>query len=125
MTGRRPTALSGLALYLLASIAALFSGSFSVLLAALLLGYAGWQLPETRPQQIARISFFGTLGKMTKDPDSWHSALLVALFNICMFSYYQLASFHFAALELPAQWLGYTGLVLASGSVSAPRSTRS
>ena len=32
-----------------------------------------------------------------------------------MFSYYQLAPFHFAALELPAQWFGYTGLVLAAG----------
>ncbi|WP_416046620.1 MFS transporter [Haematospirillum sp. H4890] len=184
--GRRPTILSGLALYLLASLVALFSASFSVLLAArmlaafgaavgsvgtqtairdrfdgselarvfsvmgiamaispaigvlsgallthywgyqgvfggldllaaLLLGYAGWQLPETRPQQVARSSFFGTLGKMTKDADIWHSALLVALFNICMFSYYQLAPFRFAALELPAQWFGYTGLVLAAG----------
>lgn len=85
------------------------------LLAALLLGYADWQLPETRPQQVARSSFFGTLGKMTKDADIWYSALLVALFNICMFNYYQLAPFRFAALELPAQWFGYTGLVLAAG----------
>lgn len=184
--GRRPTILSGLALYLLASLVALFSASFSVLLAArmlaafgaavgsvgtqtairdrfdgselarvfsvmgiavavspaigvlsgalltnywgyqgvfgglallaaLLLGYAGWQLPETRPQQVAPISFSGTLGRMIRDADIWHSALLVALFNICMFSYYQLAPFRFAALELPAQWFGYTGLVLAAG----------
>lgn len=169
--GRRPTILSGLALYLLAArmLAAFgaavgsvgtqtairdrFDGSelarvFSVmgiavavspaigvlsgalltnywgyqgvfgglaLLAALLLGYAGWQLPETRPQQVAPISFSGTLGRMIRDADIWHSALLVALFNIGMFSYYQLAPFRFAALELPAQWFGYTGLVLAAG----------
>ncbi|HGM6604757.1 TPA: multidrug effflux MFS transporter [Serratia marcescens] len=184
--GRRPTILAGLTLYLLASLVALFSGSFSVLLAArvlaafgaavgsvgtqtairdrfdgyelarvfsvmgiamaispavgvlsgavlthywgyqgvfgglallaaLLLGYAGWQLPETRPQQVVKNSFFGTLGRMVKDGDIWLSALLVALFNICMFSYYQLAPFHFSALALPAQWFGYTGLVLAAG----------
>lgn len=184
--GRRPTILSGLALYLLASIVALFSGSFSVLLAArmlaafgaavgsvgtqtvvrdrfdgyeltrvfslmglamaispaigvlsgallthywgyqgvfgglallaaLLLGYASWQLPETRPKQVLQSSFFGTLARMMKDGDIWLSAFLVALFNICMFSYYQLAPFRFLALELPATWFGYTGLMLAAG----------
>lgn len=184
--GRRPTILAGLTLYLLASIIALFSGSFGVLLAArvlaafgaavgsvgtqtairdrfdgyelarvfsvmgsamaispavgvlsgavltyywgyqgvfgglallaaLLLSYAGWQMPETRRQQVVKSSFFGTLGRMIKDGDIWLSALLVALFNICMFSYYQLAPFHFSALGLPAQWFGYTGLVLAVG----------
>ncbi|MEM8266525.1 MFS transporter, partial [Morganella morganii] len=67
-----------------------YQGVFSglALLAALLLGYAGWQLPETRPQQVVKHSFFGTLGRMIKDGDIWLSALLVALFNICMFSYY-------------------------------------
>ncbi|WP_242494973.1 MFS transporter [Salinicola tamaricis] len=186
VSGRRPTILAGLALYLLASSLALFSNSFSVLLvarmmaafgaavgsvgtqtairdcfsgyelarvfsvmgiamaispaigvlsgavlthywgyrgvfgglallAALQLGYAGWQLPETRPQRIVQSTFFETLGRMTKDGDIWISALLVAFFNICMFSYYQLAPFHFSALGLSTQWFGYTGFVLAAG----------
>ncbi|OCA54169.1 MFS transporter [Photorhabdus namnaonensis] len=184
--GRRPTILSGLVLYMVASIVAVFCGSFTVLLAArvlaafgaavgsvgtqtairdrfdgyelarvfsvmgiamavspaigvltgalltyywgyqgvfsglallaaVLLAYAAWQLPETRPQEVVKSSFFGTLGRMTKDGDIWHSTLLVALFNICMFSYYQLAPFRFEILGLPAQWFGYTGLVLAAG----------
>ncbi|NHB96400.1 MFS transporter [Photorhabdus stackebrandtii] len=184
--GRRPTILAGLALYMLASILAVFCDSFTILLvarvlaafgaavgsvgtqtairdqfsdyelarvfsvmgiaiavspaigvlsgtllthywgyqgvfsglailAAVLLAYAAWQLPETRPQEVVKSSFFGTLSRMTKDGDIWHSALLVALFNICMFSYYQLAPFRFETLGLPAQWFGYTGLVLAAG----------
>lgn len=184
--GRRPTILSGLAFYLLASVIALFCTSFTVLLAArvlaafgaavgsvgtqtalrdrfdghelarlfaimgvamavspavgvlsgallthywgyqgvfaglallaaLLLAYAAWQLPETRPQQLVQAPFFGTLSQMTKDGDIWCSALLVGLFNVCMFSYYQLAPFRFEALGIPAQWFGYTGLVLAAG----------
>ena len=184
--GRRPTILAGLALYLLASIIAIFSTGFTLLLAArvlaafgaavgsvgtqtairdrfdgyelarvfsvmgiamavspavgvlsgallthywgyqgvfaglaayaaLLLAYAAWQLPETRPAQVVKSSFFGTFGRMAKDGDIWCSAWLVALFNVCMFSYYQLAPFRFEALGLPPQWFGYTGLVLAAG----------
>ncbi|CAI0888979.1 Inner membrane transport protein ydhC [Serratia rubidaea] len=187
LIGRRPTMLAGLTLYLLASLAALFSASFSMLLAArivaafgaavgsvgtqtvirdrfdggqlarvfslmgiamalspaigvlsgslltyyrgyqgvfgalallaaLLLAYAAWRLPETRPPQVAQRAFFATLGRMVQDADIWRSALLVALFNLCMFSYYQLAPFRFAALALPAQWFGYSGLVLAAGA---------
>ncbi|CAI0964334.1 MFS transporter [Serratia ficaria] len=184
--GRRPTILAGLALYLLASIIAIFSTGFTLLLAArvlaafgaavgsvgtqtairdrfdgyelarvfsvmgiamavspavgvlsgallthywgyqgvfaglaalaaLLLAYAAWRLPETRPAQVVKSSFFGTLGRMAKDGDIWRSAWLVALFNVCMFSYYQLAPFRFEALGIPPQWFGYTGLVLAAG----------
>lgn len=184
--GRRPTMLSGLAFYLLASVIALFCTSFTVLLAArglaafgaavgsvgtqtamrdcfdghelarlfaimgvamavspavgvlsgallthywgyqgvfaglallaaLLLAYAAWQLPETRPQPVVQAPLFGTLSRMTQDGDIWCSASLVGLFNVCMFSYYQLAPFRFEALGIPAQWFGYTGLVLAAG----------
>ncbi|QNK31955.1 MFS transporter [Serratia sp. JUb9] len=186
LIGRRPTLLAGLALYLLASLAALCSGSFSMLLAArivaafgaavgsvgtqtairdrfdgeqlarvfslmgiamalspalgvlsgsllshywgyqgvfvglallaaLLLAYAAWRLPETRSQRLAPPAFCATLGRMVQDADIWRSALLVALFNICMFSYYQLAPFRFAALGIPAPWFGYSGLLLAAG----------
>ena len=84
-------------------------------LAAVLFGYAYLKLPETCPKQISASSFGGTLAKMLKDGDIWLSASLVALFNICMFSYYQLAPFLFSKLELPDDWFGYTGLILAAG----------
>lgn len=72
-------------------------------------------MPETRPQQVVHHSFWMTLIRMAKDVDIWRSALLVALFNICLFSYYQLAPFSFFRLGLPASWFGYTGFVLAVG----------
>ncbi len=91
-----------------------FAG-LALLAALLLLAYAAWQLPETRPQPVVQAPFFGTLSRMTQDGDIWCSASLVGLFNVCMFSYYQLAPFRFEALGIPAQWFGYTGLVLAAG----------
>lgn len=94
-----------------------FQGVFTGLtvLAALLLGYAAWQLPETRPRQKVKNLFISTFKRMLKDSDIWRSAVLVALLNICMFGYYQLAPFHFEALAIPQSWFGYTGLVLAIG----------
>ena len=94
-----------------------FQGVFTGLavLAAILLCYAAWQLPETRPLPRAQNPFLSTFKRMLKDSDIWRSAVLVALMNICMFGYYQLAPFHFAALAIPQQWFGYTGLVLAIG----------
>ncbi|QUG77700.1 MFS transporter [Erwinia sp. E602] len=186
LIGRRPTMLAGLVLYLVASLTAVFSGSFTLLLlarmlaafgaavgsvatqtairdrfdghqlarvfslmgiamavspaigvlsgtlltryggyqgvftglavlAAVLLAYTAWQLPETRPAQWTTTPFFATLRRMLRDWDIWRSALWVALFNICMFSYYQLAPFRFATLGVPQHWFGYTGLVLAAG----------
>ncbi|MCW2474968.1 MFS transporter [Candidatus Symbiopectobacterium sp. NZEC151] len=94
-----------------------FQGVFSGLavLAATLLSYAAWQLPETRPLQRVQSPFFRTFRCMLKDGDIWRSAVLIALLNICMFGYYQLAPFHFEALAIPQQWFGYTGMVLAFG----------
>lgn len=94
-----------------------FQGVFTglAILASLLLGYAAWQMPETRPRQITPNPFFSTCKRMLNDGDIWRSAMFVALFNTCMFSYYQLAPFHFKTLAIPPQWFGYTGLVLAIG----------
>lgn len=94
-----------------------YQGVFAglALLAVVLLGYAGLQLPETRPQKRVYSSVIGTLKRMAKDSSIWRSALLIALFNISMFSFYQLGPFRFKALDLPMQWFGYTGLVLAVG----------
>jgi len=94
-----------------------FQGVFAGLavLAAILLGYAAWKMPETGPKQRVQNPFFSTFKQMLKDADIWRSAMLVAGLNTSMFSYYQLAPFHFKTLAIPPQWFGYTGLVLAVG----------
>ncbi|WP_299999935.1 MFS transporter [uncultured Cedecea sp.] len=94
-----------------------FQGVFTglAILAFVLLGYVAWQMPETRPLQIIQAPFFSTFKRMLKDGDIWRSAMSVALFNTCMFSYYQLAPFHFETLTIPHTWFGYTGLILAIG----------
>jgi hypothetical protein len=53
---------------------------------------------------------------MLQDRDIWRSTLLVALFNIALFSYYSLGPFMFQRLDLSAQWFGYSGVILALGS---------
>jgi MFS family permease len=59
LIGRRPTILSGLALYLLASLVALFSASFSVLLAARMLAAFGAAVGSVGTQTAIRDRFDG------------------------------------------------------------------
>ncbi|MGV8888471.1 MAG: MFS transporter [Pseudomonas sp.] len=73
-------------------------------------------LPETRPQKVTTLALFETLWRMLHDRDIWRSTLLVALFNIALFSYYSLGPFVFQRLGLSAQWFGYSGVILALGS---------
>jgi predicted MFS family arabinose efflux permease len=73
-------------------------------------------LPETRPQHVASPALFETLWQMLRDRDIWRSTLLVAVFNIGLFSYYSLAPFMFERLGLSAQMFGYSGVILALGS---------
>jgi predicted MFS family arabinose efflux permease len=96
-------------------------GYRGVVACLLLLSSALWLwclrvLPETRPQPVATPALFETLWQMLGDRDIWRSALLVALFNIALFSYYSLGPFIFQRLELSAQWFGYSGVILALGS---------
>ena len=96
-------------------------GYRGVVVCLLLLSSALWLwclrvLPETRPQPVATPALFETLWQMLGDRDIWRSALLVALFNIALFSYYSLGPFIFQRLELSAQWFGYSGVILALGS---------
>ena len=185
--GRRPAILAGLTLYTLASMMALFSHSFSLLLSARVLaafgvavgsvgtqtamrdsfsghqlarifslmgmamaispaigvfsgavltyfwGYQGvfaalawlavilwlysfWQLPETRPRLRTTSSFWRVLVRMIRDADILRSALLIALFNTTLFSYYQLAPFEFEQSAAGSHWFGYSGLILAAGT---------
>lgn len=57
--GRRPTILAGLTLYLLASLVALFSGSFSMLLAARVLAAFGAAVGSVGTQTAIRDRFDG------------------------------------------------------------------
>lgn len=87
----------------------------------LLLSAAFWlwclcALPETRAQPVATPALFETLWRMLGDREIWRATLLVALFNIALFSYYSLGPFVFQRLGLSAQWFGYSGVILALGS---------
>lgn len=73
-------------------------------------------LPETRPPGLTAPGVFDTLWRMLGDPVIWRSALLVALFNIALFSYYSVGPFIFQRLGMSAQWFGYSGVILALGS---------
>ncbi|TNH42684.1 Bcr/CflA family efflux MFS transporter [Photorhabdus luminescens] len=94
-----------------------YKGVFSglSLLAVLLSGWSVICLPETRPASMVTIPLIGTLMMMLKDIAIWCNALLIALFNLCLFSYYQLAPFNFERLGFSPEMFGYTGLFLALG----------
>lgn len=54
---------------------------------------------------------------MFKDKQVLLSALLVALYNVALFSYYQLGAFIFSDLGLDAEQFGYSGIALGLGSL--------
>ncbi|CAQ85803.1 MULTISPECIES: Bcr/CflA family efflux MFS transporter [Photorhabdus] len=85
------------------------------LLAVLLLGWSAICLPETRLMSVVTIPLTSTLIIMLKDVAIWCNALLIAFFNLCLFSYYQLAPFNFDRLGFSSEMFGYTGLFLALG----------
>ncbi|VVO32229.1 MFS transporter [Pseudomonas fluorescens] len=87
-----------------------------LLLASLLWLWCLRTLPETRPGNLTVPALFETLWKMLQDLDIWRSTLLVALFNIGLFSYYSLGPFVFQRLGVGAQWFGYSGVILALGA---------
>lgn len=74
------------------------------------------QLPETQ-QQKQPLQLCSLSGRMIKDLKIWQSAILVALYNVALFSYYQLGAFRFAELGFNAQQFGYSGIVLGLGTL--------
>ncbi|MGF1735179.1 multidrug effflux MFS transporter [Photobacterium satsumensis] len=85
-------------------------------MAVLLFVYNLAKLPETQhskqPLQLKALAV-----RMFKDVQIWQSALLVALFNIALFAYYQLGAFTFEQLGYNAQQFGYSGIVLGLGTL--------
>ncbi|WP_017221988.1 MFS transporter [Moritella dasanensis] len=94
-------------------------GVFSVLLilAILLLLVTLKALPETRPDKIVKVNLMTLLMRMLKDSDIRYNSILVALFNLVLFSYYSLAPFIFSKLDFSSIEFGYTGIALACGSL--------
>ncbi|EKT59505.1 multidrug effflux MFS transporter [Providencia sneebia] len=85
------------------------------ILAVGLLLWACYKLPETKPENVIHSPFLTTLLAMIKDKDILRNVMLIAFFNINLFSYYQLAPFHFEQLMLSQQQFGLTGILLAIG----------
>ncbi|MFK4825950.1 multidrug effflux MFS transporter [Paenochrobactrum sp. BZR 588] len=94
-----------------------YQGMFTGLaaLALLLLLWSAVQLPETQTTRSEPAPFFETLAMMMRDRSIWRTACLVALFNLALFGYYQLAPFNFERLHLSPEMFGYSGLLLAFG----------
>lgn len=80
-------------------------------LALLLVLLATFKLPETQ-QHRSPIKIGQLVCQMAGDRAIWKSALLVAIFNIALFSYYQLGPFAFKAIGLTSREFGYSGVVL-------------
>ncbi|WP_460423129.1 MFS transporter [Pseudomonas sp. ZL2] len=91
-----------------------------LLLALALLLWSWRTMPETRPQVPHRASLIGTLRRMLGDRRVLLATLLVALFNIGVFSWYSLAPFIFQRLQLQSLF-GYSGVLLALGSLLGAR----
>lgn len=86
-------------------------------LALLLLILSFTLLPETRPFHIPKTQIRTLATRMFHDYSLWQNAMLVALFNTMIFSYYSLAPFLFKQLGLSSKTFGWTGLLLAISSL--------
>ncbi|MBI6549870.1 MFS transporter [Xenorhabdus lircayensis] len=105
--------ISGSTLNYFAGYKAVFTGL--AILAGLLTCWSIARLPETRPINVTKVALFDTAIMMFKDISIWRNAFLIAFFNICLFSYYQLAPFRFEQFGLSQEVFGYTGLLLTLG----------
>lgn len=105
--------LSGAGLVSLAGYRGVFIGL--AILAIVLLLWSIYRLPETRPENVIKIPFMETFLRMITDKEIMRNVILIAFFNINLFSYYQLAPFSFEQLMLTQQQFGFTGILLALG----------
>ncbi|TQP33023.1 multidrug efflux MFS transporter EmrD-3 [Vibrio cholerae] len=85
-------------------------------IALVLFVYNLYQLPETQ-QVKPKIALGCLVARMFKDRQVLLSAVLVALYNVALFSYYQLGAFIFSDLGLDAEQFGYSGIALGLGSL--------
>lgn len=88
-----------------------------IILAVLLVLLAHKMLNETRLTMNDDVSFIQLALLMSRDVEIWRNAVLIALFNLMLFSYYSLAPFIFADLGLSSSQFGYSGVVMALGAL--------
>ncbi|HGV3502594.1 TPA: multidrug effflux MFS transporter [Providencia stuartii] len=105
--------LSGAGLVSLGGYRGVFIGL--AILAVVLLLWSIYRLPETRPENVIKVPFVETFLRMITDKEIMRNVILIAFFNINLFSYYQLAPFSFEQLMLTQQQFGLTGILLALG----------
>ncbi|EMU9000309.1 multidrug effflux MFS transporter [Providencia rettgeri] len=84
-------------------------------LAVVLFIWSTCRLPEIRPENVIKVPFMATFLRMITDKEIVRNVILIAFFNINLFSYYQLAPFSFERLMLTQQQFGLTGILLALG----------
>lgn len=75
-------------------------------------------LPETKRMSNTKPAIISTLNELLHDKMIWISAFLVAFFNIMLFSYYSIAPFIFDKAGYSAEEFGYSGILLAIGSLA-------
>lgn len=85
------------------------------LVAAILLFWSAVDLKESRPAVQSTVAFTSILARMLRDRRLLNTALLIALFNLNLFAYYQLAPFHFQQMQLSVQQFGQSGILLSLG----------
>ena len=83
-----------------------------------LLMLTAFLLPETRSKNTSGSRFRGLIYRMAGDGRLWLHAMLVALLNTMLFSYYSLAPFLFGQLGWTPRAFGWTGILLAFASLS-------
>lgn len=87
------------------------------LLAVGLLGLSLAFWPETRPSNVQTVRFLPTLHDMLRDGDIWRNAVLIAVFNLAFFGYYQLGPFMFERLQTRWFEFGESGILLGGASL--------
>ncbi|WP_342641823.1 Bcr/CflA family efflux MFS transporter [Rhodoligotrophos ferricapiens] len=94
-----------------------YRGVFAALafLAVVLFFWAAARLPETKPLHVIKAPLGETLLMMLRDVAIWRTAVLVALFNLAVFGYYQLAPFEFERLGLSSAMFGISSVAIAFG----------
>lgn len=97
---------AGTALVAIGGYGAVFGALLA--LSLVLLVWSGLRLGETRPEAARPAPLWPTMTRMLRDGHIWRSAGLVALMNLCLFAYFQLAPFRLEKLGLAgfAQVLG-------------------
>lgn len=95
-----------------------YQGVFAALslLALVLLLVCCCCLPETKAAHISKPDIVGLAKQMMLDKNLWLDAVMVAGFNILLFSYYLQGPFVFEAMGLTSQQFAYSGVVLALGT---------